>query len=184
MAIVICSKSAGTVSEVFRYTLVKTKWGTLGFISKRSQIHRLVLPDKSYRRIQEIMKEEIPGIKRDDELFPDFQQELADYFEGNPRGFDCRIDLSWASDFGKRVLKGCLDINISQKLTYGELAAKICCPRSARAVGRSLSLNRTPLIIPCHRVVAAGGKTGGYSAKGGIELKRRLLEHEARLDVH
>ena len=61
----------------------------------------------------------------------------------------------------------------------GQLAARAGFPRAARAVGHCMALNRIALVIPCHRVLAAGGRLGGYSASGGIRLKRRLLRMEA-----
>ena len=62
--------------------------------------------------------------------------------------------------------------------TYGELATAIGEPGAAREVGAALGRNSFPLIVPCHRVVAAGGKLGGFSAAGGVITKRRLLEIE------
>jgi methylated-DNA-[protein]-cysteine S-methyltransferase len=64
-------------------------------------------------------------------------------------------------------------------LTYGELAAKAGYPGAARAVGNCMAANRIPLLIPCHRVVCAGGRLGSYSAPGGTVTKRRLLALEA-----
>ena len=62
--------------------------------------------------------------------------------------------------------------------TYGELAAECGSPGAARAVGSVMAKNRYPLIVPCHRVLAAGGELGGYSAPDGLKMKRRLLEME------
>ena len=66
-------------------------------------------------------------------------------------------------------------------MTYGEMAARLGAPGSARAVGQALGRNPFALIVPCHRVVAAGGKMGGFSANGGVATKLRLLaiEHAA-----
>lgn len=66
-------------------------------------------------------------------------------------------------------------------LTYGELAARCGRPRAARAVGRAMSANRWPLILPCHRVLGAGGALTGYSNPAGVKLKRFLLELEGAL---
>jgi len=67
-----------------------------------------------------------------------------------------------------------------QTLTYGEVAAAIGEPGAARAVGRALGENPYPILIPCHRVLAAGGKMGGFSGTGGIATKRRVLAIESR----
>ena len=63
-------------------------------------------------------------------------------------------------------------------LTYGELAMRIGEPQAARAVGQALGANPFPIIVPCHRVLAAGGKSGGFSADGGVRTKLRLLQIE------
>jgi methylated-DNA-[protein]-cysteine S-methyltransferase len=63
-------------------------------------------------------------------------------------------------------------------MTYGELAAKAGSPRAARAVGSCMARNRIPLVIPCHRVVPSGGRLGSFSAPGGSETKRRLIDME------
>ncbi len=65
-----------------------------------------------------------------------------------------------------------------QTSTYGAIATGLGEPGAARAVGRALGANPIPLIVPCHRVLAAGGKSGGFSAHGGRDTKARLLEIE------
>ena len=62
---------------------------------------------------------------------------------------------------------------------YGQLASRAGSPNAARAVGNCMANNRIPLLIPCHRVVGANGELGGFSAAGGTDLKRRLLNREA-----
>lgn len=94
---------------------------------------------------------------------------------------DVRIDLSGRSPFQRAVLEQCRRIAWGQLVTYGELAARAGFPRSARAVGNVMASNRFPLIVPCHRVVAAGGLLGGFSAPQGLRMKRRLLEREGVL---
>jgi len=63
-------------------------------------------------------------------------------------------------------------------VTYGELAARIGAPRAAQAVGSAMARNPWPIVVPCHRVLAAGGALGGFSAPGGVRTKRRLLRME------
>lgn len=82
------------------------------------------------------------------------------------------------TEFQQRVIDACRQIPRGESLTYGELAAKVGNPGAARAVGTVMSSNRLPLVIPCHRVLGAGGCLGGYSARQGIAMKRRLLEME------
>ena len=91
---------------------------------------------------------------------------------------DVALDLSGKTRFQQAVLHHCRRIRPGSTLTYGELAARAGYPGAARAVGQVMKTNCFPLIIPCHRVVAAGGKLGGYSAPDGLRLKRRLLQLE------
>jgi len=92
---------------------------------------------------------------------------------------DVELDPGPATEFRRRVFCCCRQIGYGQTLTYGQLAAKAGHPRAARAVGGCMAANPIPLVIPCHRVVAAHGRLGGYSGVGGIRLKKRLLELEA-----
>ncbi len=105
---------------------------------------------------------------------------LQRYAEGGPVDFcDLQVNSGVVTEFQARVLKACRDIPYGQTLTYGELAEAAHCPGAGRAVGKCMSGNRVPLIIPCHRVVRSGGHIGLYSAPGGSTMKRRLLKMEA-----
>lgn len=88
------------------------------------------------------------------------------------------IDLACAPAFNRKVYEVALTIPPGETLTYGEVAARIGEPGAARAVGVALGQNPFAPIVPCHRVLAAGGKTGGFSAEGGVETKLRMLTIE------
>jgi methylated-DNA-[protein]-cysteine S-methyltransferase len=95
---------------------------------------------------------------------------------------DLPVDLDGVPPFHQAVYAIARAIPVGQTLTYGELAAKLNEPGAARAVGQALGSNPVPIVIPCHRILAAAGN-GGFSAHGGVETKRCLLEIEgARLD--
>jgi methylated-DNA-[protein]-cysteine S-methyltransferase len=104
------------------------------------------------------------------------RRELDEYFEGKRTSFDIPVDWRLHDGFGRRVLKATARIPFGKVLTYGEVAAKAGSPRGSRAAGNALGSNRIPIVVPCHRVVRAGGKIGGYT--GGIERKEYLLELE------
>jgi methylated-DNA-[protein]-cysteine S-methyltransferase len=105
---------------------------------------------------------------------------LHQFAEGRPVDFaDVPLALDRLSPFARRVVDACRRIPWGQVRTYGQLAAVCGSPGAARAVGSVMAKNRFPLIVPCHRVVAAGGELGGYSAPAGLAMKRRLLEMEA-----
>ena len=86
--------------------------------------------------------------------------------------------LESVSEFNRKVYEVALSIPPGETLTYGEVAQRIGDPGAARAVGVALGQNPWPIIVPCHRVLAAGGKTGGFSADGGVETKLRILTIE------
>lgn len=88
------------------------------------------------------------------------------------------LDLSACAEFERRVYAQTRAIPPGEVRTYGEVAAAIGAPGASRAVGAALGRNPIPIIIPCHRVVAADGRSGGFSAPGGAETKLRMLEIE------
>lgn len=89
-----------------------------------------------------------------------------------------RLDLAGVSPFNRRVYDEIRSIPAGSSSTYGAIATRLGEPAAARAVGQALGQNPVPLIVPCHRVLAAGGKLGGFSAAGGQMTKQRLLEIE------
>ena len=88
------------------------------------------------------------------------------------------VDLTAAAPFARQVLETTRQVPPGRTITYGELARSVGRPDAARAVGQIMAGNPIPLIIPCHRVVAAGGKSGGFSAPGGRATKADLLAIE------
>ena len=88
------------------------------------------------------------------------------------------LDMERVPAFHRRVYEAARAIPPGATLTYGEVAARIGAPAEAREVGQALARNPFALVVPCHRVVAAGGRAGGFSAPGGVATKRRLLAIE------
>jgi methylated-DNA-[protein]-cysteine S-methyltransferase len=91
---------------------------------------------------------------------------------------DIPLDLSAVEPFERSVYAAARAIPRGQVRTYGELAASIGQPGASRAVGAALGRNPVPIIVPCHRILAAGGKSGGFSAPGGTLTKFRILAIE------
>ncbi|SFQ74137.1 methylated-DNA-[protein]-cysteine S-methyltransferase [Amycolatopsis arida] len=95
---------------------------------------------------------------------------------GEPRDLaEVELDMTGVPDFHRRVYEVARTIPPGATLTYGDIAHRLGLPGSARAVGRALGANPFAPIVPCHRVLAAGGGTGGFSATGGVATKLRLL---------
>ena len=119
----------------------------------------------------------LPVIRGEHALFAPLRDQLAQYFDGKRTAFD--IPLSYpCTAFQCKVWQALRDIPYGQTRSYGEVARAIGKPGAARAVGGANGANRIAIIIPCHRVIAAGGGAGGYG--GGLWRKQWLLELEWR----
>ena len=91
---------------------------------------------------------------------------------------DIPLDLRACSDFERAVYAAAQAIPCGETRTYGDLAAAVGQKQAAQAVGLALGRNPIPIIVPCHRILAASGKTGGFSAPGGVSTKFRILQIE------
>jgi methylated-DNA-[protein]-cysteine S-methyltransferase len=105
-------------------------------------------------------------------------QQIQDYLTGMREAFNLPIDWSVMKPFQEKVLRTTLAIPRGTTQTYGEIAKIIGKPRAAQAVGRAEATNPIPIVIPCHRVIAANGSLHGYSAQGGLATKTWLLRLE------
>jgi len=118
-----------------------------------------------------------PAWIRDDHhpLIQEARRQLEKYFAGELRQFDLPLDLQ-GTPFQKRVWAALLAIPYGETRSYSQLALQIGAPRAARAVGSANHANPLAIVVPCHRVIAAGGVLGGYG--GGLDRKRFQLELE------
>jgi methylated-DNA-[protein]-cysteine S-methyltransferase len=106
----------------------------------------------------------------------DVRRELDEYFAGRRRDFDLPIDWTLTTPFARRVLKATAAIPFGRVSTYGEMALQAGNAKASRAAGRALGANPIPIVVPCHRVIGAGGRLTGYT--GGLDRKVALLEIE------
>jgi methylated-DNA-[protein]-cysteine S-methyltransferase len=111
----------------------------------------------------------------DDVIGRTIATQLAEYFSGTRRAFDLPLAPS-GTPFQQRVWQALAAIPFGEVRSYAQLADAAGCPGGARAVGQANARNPIPLIVPCHRVTAASGELGGFSA--GLDRKRWLLRHE------
>ncbi len=123
------------------------------------------------------------GIVGDNTRLPDPLEALVGavrrYARGEPADFSATvIDYGKASAFSRSIWEAARKLALGEIVTYGELAARAGHPGLARETGQALGRNPVPLVVPCHRIVATGGKLGGFSAPGGTNTKLRLLDHE------
>jgi methylated-DNA-[protein]-cysteine S-methyltransferase len=109
----------------------------------------------------------------------DVRRELDEYFAGRRTRFDVPVDWSVVDGFVRRVLRATAGIPFGEVSTYGAIAARAGSPKASRATGNALGANPMPIVVPCHRVLRAGGVLGGYT--GGVEKKETLLRIEGVL---
>jgi O-6-methylguanine DNA methyltransferase len=101
---------------------------------------------------------------------------IRKHLQGEVQDFqDVAVELDGIAPFAQQVYKAAREIPAGQTRTYGEIAKAVGQPATAQEVGQALSKNPVPIIVPCHRVAAAGGKPGGFSAHGGRATKFKLL---------
>ena len=104
------------------------------------------------------------------------RRQLEEYFAGTRREFDLPLDWTLVRGFARSVLAATARIPYGETRTYAEIATQAGSPRAFRAAGNALGSNPIAIVIPCHRVVASGGRIGGYG--GGLDRKRLLLDLE------
>jgi methylated-DNA-[protein]-cysteine S-methyltransferase len=116
-------------------------------------------------------------VEADTKLTRAVARQVGEYFEGRRRRFTVPLDWSLTDGFRRTVLQHlALHVGFGQTTSYGELAAEAGSPRAARAVGGAMGSNPLPIVVPCHRVLAANGGLGGYG--GGLHRKLHLLRLE------
>jgi methylated-DNA-[protein]-cysteine S-methyltransferase len=107
------------------------------------------------------------------------RRELEEYFAGTRHDFETPLDWQLVRGFGRRVLQATARVPFGSVTTYSGVATEAGSPRAARAAGNALGANPIPIVVPCHRVLHAGGGLGGYT--GGLDRKRLLLGIEGAL---
>ena len=164
----------------FVYTVFRTRWGYFGLFGTEKGLFRSCLPLTSRQKAKRKLLRGADGAERDGRIFAGLEERVKAYFEGGYVDFsDVKADLSGFSPFGKKVLRACRKVTHAKTATYGQLAEIAGSVGASQAVGSILGKNPLPLIIPCHRVIRADGDMGGFSATGGVNLKKRMLKLEA-----
>jgi len=132
-------------------------------------------------QLQELADRVSPRILRAPERTDDVRRQLDAYFAGQRSGFDVPIDWRLVRGFAGDVLRATARIPFGSVSSYREVATAAGSPNAYRAAGNALGSNPIPIVVPCHRVLHAGGGLGGYT--GGIDRKRYLLRLEGVLDA-
>jgi methylated-DNA-[protein]-cysteine S-methyltransferase len=165
-----------------RYFVFETAAGFCGIAWNDAEISRFQLPAKSAEAVERLMRRRLscaePGTPP-----PAVAEAVAatkSYFAGEEVDFSgFRLDLDGQLPFFKQIYAAARRVGWGHTTTYGALAKELGAgPEAARDVGQAMAQNPVALFIPCHRVLAAGGKVGGFSAPGGAASKIRMLELE------
>jgi methylated-DNA-[protein]-cysteine S-methyltransferase len=144
-----------------------TPVGELTLVASSAGLRELLWPERPDRP---------SAIEAPSKLLDEAARQLNAYFAGELRRFDLPLDLA-GTEFQLRAWRALADIPYGETISYGEQARQLGRPRAARAVGAANGRNPLPIVLPCHRVVGAGGSLVGFG--GGLSRKQRLLEHEA-----
>lgn len=159
------------------YHLFDTSMGLCGIAWSDDGVTHFQLPHSEDKARQRLAKHAEPG-----EPPPHIAsaiEQARDYFTGARPNFSAvPLDLAGIDAFRRQIYDVLRTVGWGETLTYGDMAKRIGADGGAQAVGQAMGQNPIPLIIPCHRVVAAGGKIGGFSAPGGSDTKERMLALE------
>jgi methylated-DNA-[protein]-cysteine S-methyltransferase len=162
-------------------TLFDTPIGACGIAWAQQQIVAVQLPESTREGTLARMRRHTGAAPEAEP--PAFVQDAIRRIQGLLSGerddlADLPLDMADVPPFHQKVYALARAIPPGEILTYGEVAKRLGDPGASRAVGQALGHNRFAPVVPCHRVLAAGGRSGGFSAEGGTETKLRLLEIE------
>jgi methylated-DNA-[protein]-cysteine S-methyltransferase len=165
-----------------RYSVFETAGGFCGIAWNDVGITRFQLPTRSAEATERLLLRRLAGAKSGEPtpMVADAIAAVRRYFAGEETDF-CRFELDLGDQlpFFQQIYAAARRIGWGRTTTYGTLARELGAgPEAARDVGQAMAQNPVALIIPCHRVLAAGGKVGGFSAPGGSAAKRRMLKLE------
>lgn len=169
------------MTAVPAFALFETAIGFCAVIWNERGIVGVQLPERDTRATREHVRKRFPDARETEppESVKHAISAMTALLRGEASNLDgVPLDLERLPEFNRKVYAVARSIPPSTTLTYGEVAERLGDKSLARAVGQALGENPIPLIIPCHRVLAAGGRTGGFSAPGGTVTKLRLLTIE------
>lgn len=159
------------------YTFHSGPLGLTGIAGSENGLLRMILdlPDESH--FIQYLKSTFQGqCLKNPAFFENVIKQLKQYFSGDLKIFNCKLDLSRGTLFQQKVWRQLSEIPFGNTISYLTLAKTIGHPKAYRAVGTANGKNPIPLIIPCHRVIQRNGGLGGYT--GGLHIKRFLLDLE------
>jgi O-6-methylguanine DNA methyltransferase len=165
------------VGEILYTANFDSSIGTLRVVSSDKGLAYVELPRANGRGMHGWHQRHGEGAKLEEGYEPNrpYIAQLVDFLEGKREGFDLPLDLR-CTPFQTAVYEELLRIPYGETRSYGEVAAALGRPKAVRAVGAAAGNNPIAIVIPCHRVIASGGKLQGYA--GGLQIKAKLLAME------
>ena len=164
------------------FTLFDSPIGTCGLAWSGRGIAGLQLPEKTADATRKRVQRRWPGAVEGEPppgVRPRHRTRAGSCLKGEAVDLaDIPLDLEAAPEFHRKVYEVARTIPPGRTMTYGEIAKRLGVPHESREVGQALGRNPVAIIVPCHRVLGADGKMGGFSANGGVATKRRMLEIE------
>jgi methylated-DNA-[protein]-cysteine S-methyltransferase len=168
-------------TKQYYYTIFRTRWGYFGICATENGVFRTCLPVKSNSLCQKFLTKGFDNAVFKKSLFLPLQKAITYYYKGTYKRFKCTFDWTGLTPFTQKVLKACMKVSYGRTITYKQLASLTGRPDATRAVGAIMAGNRTPLLIPCHRIVSSDKSLGGFSAPGGLKTKKMMLQLEKQL---
>ncbi|MCE5277081.1 MAG: methylated-DNA--[protein]-cysteine S-methyltransferase [Planctomycetaceae bacterium] len=165
------------MSQTLYYATWNTPWGTMGALA-HTGIVRIILPHDTPDKVRRALLAGTVEAREDARPFKTLIELTGAYFDGAAVDFSPVACQLATGAFRQTVLDACRSIGYGRTESYAALARHVGNPNAARAVAGALAANPVPLVVPCHRVICSDGSCGGFSAAGGVPLKRRMLELE------
>lgn len=179
--------STECLTEIIEVAFVPTELGWFGSAMSDETVLALTIGDTSEQASRRRLRQKLSEMENPSETETAFSKEasrlkkdLERFASGEVVDFRrYKVSSGHMTEFQKKVQQAVRKIPIGKTLSYAEVAEQAGSPRAARAVGNVMAQNRTPIVVPCHRVLASGGQWGGFTAPGGVDFKRRILDLEA-----
>jgi methylated-DNA-[protein]-cysteine S-methyltransferase len=159
------------------YTVFGTRAGRVGILGSKKGLRRTTLPQASRQAVCGLLGDCLKEASEEPGRFTDLVERLQAYFSGYRTAFPDELDLTAATPFQRAVWEVTRLIPYGETRSYAWTAATAGKSGAARAAGQALARNPLPIIVPCHRVLAADGGLGGFT--GGLKMKESLLRLEA-----
>lgn len=175
------------IKSSIQYCLYDTEFGVAAIAWTANGICGHKLPEKDAHATEAKLKSHLPTavLSKPPEEIVMLTRRLRRHLEGSVQDFsNVRLDLDGVAPFHTKIYLALQKIPTGKTISYNELAALAGSPGAARAVGQAMAKNPISVIVPCHRVLTASGGIGGFTAYGGLDTKRQLLQYESALPAN